>query len=365
MSPKGRGELRAVAQDDAHGATESAVLARLLARFDALAGVKGGSLPLEDVAAQYLEEMRVRARRPASMRQTGGALSRIVPGLGLLGAATIADLTRPLVTRWRSARVAAGASHRTANVDVGALAAALNLAVELGQVNVNPLAGLRSLKTKEEHRRREARALSEEDTTALLRAAGDVDRASQADFPRAPLLRALVWSCARWTELVFTTWSDLNANAGLLTLRGAHTKNGKTRTVPLDPDTVRAMLDLRGAHTRVRGKMPTGDVRIFLTARGADWTSDTSNIRRFLHEAMRRAMIPHKDALGRVLHIHALRLTGATRHARNKTPLLTLQKILGHSDPKITSEVYVQLEAEALRGAVLALPRIHLDPESS
>jgi len=47
--------------------------------------------------------------------------------------------------------------------------------------------------------------------------------------------------------------------------------------------------------------------------------------------------------------IHALRHTYATRLARANVPLQKAQKLLGHSDPKLTAEIDAHLEVEDLR----------------
>lgn len=343
--PRPEGDLRSV---------EDAVLARLLARFEGLSGSKGGTLTLEDIGLQYVEHLVSRAdpAQPGTIRQARAALGRVLAGID---SQTVGDLSRAAVIRWRSARVHAGASHRTANLDVSILCSALNLAVELGQIEVSPLAGLAALEIKPKHRRRIARSLSEDECDALVRGAAEADSAV-GGFPRAPLIAAFIDTCARWSELaVHTTWRNLDEDRGSIVFPAEFTKNGKPRSVPLAPDTLASIVALRTAHVAATGRFPTAESRIFLTPQGCPWTSDTSNFRRFLHEAMRRAKIPHKDAQGKVLHIHALRKTGSTRLARAGADLLTLQTILGHSDPKLTAMVYTDLEDERLRKAVLAV----------
>lgn len=50
--------------------------------------------------------------------------------------------------------------------------------------------------------------------------------------------------------------------------------------------------------------------------------------------------------------MHALRHTTATRLMRTGAPLAVMQRVLGHSDPKLTARVYTHLGAEDLRAAV-------------
>jgi len=48
--------------------------------------------------------------------------------------------------------------------------------------------------------------------------------------------------------------------------------------------------------------------------------------------------------------------------ARAGVPLIEAQKLLGHSDPKLTAALYTHLHAEDLRGAVNRLPTFE-EPE--
>ena len=77
-----------------------------------------------------------------------------------------------------------------------------------------------------------------------------------------------------------------------------------------------------------------------------------ANLRRLLTSAG----IPRKDDRGSVVDIHALRHTCGTRHARGRSPLQNTQKLLGHSDPKLTASTYSHIEGDDLRADVEGLP---------
>ena len=51
-----------------------------------------------------------------------------------------------------------------------------------------------------------------------------------------------------------------------------------------------------------------------------------------------------------------MRHTFASRLARNGVGLVQAQKLLGHSDPKLTAAIYTHLDAEDLRSAVDGVP---------
>jgi len=77
---------------------------------------------------------------------------------------------------------------------------------------------------------------------------------------------------------------------------------------------------------------------------------------RILNRLLVRARIPKIDPEGRKIDIHALRHTAASRLARNGVPLAHTQRILGHSDPKLTAVVYTHLDVEDLRASIERIP---------
>lgn len=60
----------------------------------------------------------------------------------------------------------------------------------------------------------------------------------------------------------------------------------------------------------------------------------------------------------RVLDFHAFRHTFGTRCARAGVPLPTLQKWMGHSDPKLTANIYNQVQLSDATASLNLMPRI-------
>jgi integrase len=58
------------------------------------------------------------------------------------------------------------------------------------------------------------------------------------------------------------------------------------------------------------------------------------------------------DLGGKVIDIHGLRGTCASRLVRNRVPVAVTQRILGHASPTMTMKHYVHLDVEDLREAV-------------
>jgi integrase len=92
--------------------------------------------------------------------------------------------------------------------------------------------------------------------------------------------------------------------------------------------------------------------RVFLSATACPWRRPTVNLMRIFDRLLDDAGIDRVDAQGRMLDVHALRHSAATRFARAGVPLIKAQRILGHADPKLTAAIYSHLEAEDLREAL-------------
>ncbi len=114
------------------------------------------------------------------------------------------------------------------------------------------------------------------------------------------------------------------------------------------------------AHHDRLGRIPGSSGRIFLGVHGEPWGETRSYIAKRFREVLDRAGIAKVDESGQKLDVHALRVTCATRMARSSVPLVVAQKLLGHSDPKLTAQVYTQLDTEDLRSGVESVPALRL-----
>lgn len=329
-------------------------LSRIIRDRDlALAGVaphQTGEALLADVLARYLAFLRAE-RAPRTARESEAALGRIVAALRVR---RVQDLTKPLLQDYRASRQRAGAANKTVNNDVAALLAALNLAVSEGRIAHNPLDGLPMLPVTALHRRRMPRAIHDLEAARIVRAALEIDREAEG-IPRTPLLRMLLATGARWGELTRARWADLDVDRGLLELRAETTKTRRGRIIPLGPESVELLMEMRREQTRILRREPGREDAIFLAPRGRPWARDTANFRRFLYRVMELAGVSRRDATGRVVHVHALRHTFATRLARNGVPIQIAQKLTGHASVQLLMDVYVHLDVEDARKAIEGL----------
>ena len=130
-------------------------------------------------------------------------------------------------------------------------------------------------------------------------------------------------------------------------MKAKDAKNGKDAILPLRDrlaTALKAHLEPLEATARPFGKLRVG--------RGAD----------MLRIDLEAAGIPDKDEQGRIRDFHALRGTFATQLARSGVPLQAAQKMMRHSDPKLTSNFYTHLQVEEKAEELAKLPEIVIFP---
>lgn len=152
------------------------------------------------------------------------------------------------------------------------------------------------------------------------------------------LVRAALLTGARYGELVSLRARDVNVRGAQIYIAPA--KSGRARHVPLNPEGVQLFRDL------TTGK--TGEDLVFVRADGAAWGKNHHV--RPLAEACKGAKVRPAVAF------HELRHTYASHLAQAAVDLLTISKLLGHADTRITSKHYAHLADKTLAAAVVKLP---------
>jgi len=325
--------------------------------LDGLGLVAGLDLTLVEIADQYVADL---ARRTTAAHVENVA-SRLARSLARMPDKRVRDLRSIDALGLRADALDAGASNRTANLVTETLKAMLHWAVDADLIAANPLARVKKLPETGEHRRYQRRALSDDEIERLLDGVRQDDvnatrlAGARMRVPQEPLFLALLDTGARWSELRRVRWLDVDLRAGLLTLRAENTKARRQRVVPLTGRLAEGLRELQGLQARHLGRIATASDWVFLSPDGCAWGRPTNNVMRLLDRVLERAGLAKVDAQGRKLDIHALRHCFATRLARRGVALVHAQRLLGHSDPKLTAQVYQHLDAEDLRGAIAAL----------
>ncbi|MCW3033312.1 MAG: integrase family protein [Solirubrobacterales bacterium] len=252
-----------------------------------------------------------------------------------LGEITVAEVDRYRTDKLIEERLSASSINKTLRL----LGQIMDAAVERELVDRNPMWINR--------RRRYVRAASPNGThlsravhiQALLDAAGELDQdAPHGHRSRRAMLATLVFAGLRISELLELRWTDVDTNAGRLTVRRGKTPAAAREIVLLAALTEELGM-LRARRTRLAEQL------VFEGTRGGRWTAENLR-RRVLRPAVERA----NERLGAagsatlpepVTH-HSLRRTYASlMFAIGCTPPEVMDA-LGHVDARTTLQIYAR-----------------------
>jgi integrase len=257
---------------------------------------------------------------------------------------TIAEVNPSAIESWLARRQRdEGMSSRTRRhyavhaLQFGRWLVASNRAVK------NPIAGLRTNLNVESDRRRRRRSLTPEECRRLLAAAAASKRklGGMAGPDRRIFYSVALSSGLRRNELgsLIPESFRLDDDPPTVTVEGKWTKNRKSAILPLRQDVASELREwLRDKPAGkplfpVKGRKRKAMLRADLKAAGIEPVVD-----------------------GRVIDLHALRVSFITHLALGGVSLAVAQKLARHSDPRLTSNVYTSLSLAELHRAVQALP---------
>lgn len=270
----------------------------------------------------------------------------------------LTEISAPIVEKWRTERLNNGRQPATCNRDITALKALLSKAVEWEYLSNQPLAKVKPSKV-DGHAK--VRFLSKDEEYRLMQALNDREAKARAERASAnawrkergyPLFRDLnavafidhlkpmvlvaLNTGIRWGELISLTWSAIDMDQALLTVKGDTAKSGKTRYIPLNTT---AMDALRGWREQSSGEF------IFP---GRDGNA-LNNVKRSWSALLKAANIEN-------FRWHDMRHSFASWLVMAGVDLNTVRELLGHSDIKMTLR-YAHLAPEHKAAAVAMLVR--------
>ncbi|MCV6620328.1 MAG: tyrosine-type recombinase/integrase [Cellvibrionaceae bacterium] len=217
-------------------------------------------------------------------------------------------------------RLDSGIAKSTCNHELMYLKAMFNKLLKAGYISKNPLSAVSPIKIDEY----EMAYLTKYQIKRLLVACRQSTNES---------LFGVVWLClatgARWSEAEKITFSQV-ANS---TVTFTKTKSGKNRTVPIE----------EGLYSYLVSRRRFGTQRVFANCLSA------------FRMAVKRAKLELPDDQ----MSHVLRHTFSSHFVMNGGDILTLQKILGHSDVKMTMR-YSHLSSDHLKDVVRLGPLSYL-----
>lgn len=308
--------------------------------------------------AEHVDEFRV------TMEARGGTDRHVVvtvkylrDGIAAMGAKRLGDLDLAAASRWLEEARAQGRSARTVNARAQALRAFGRWLTQTRRTAHDPFVGLRRLNVAAD-RRRVRRALTVEETTRFLHAARTrpIKDAEAKGYGLSPEGRAVLRARGEHRALVYLTALSTGLRRGELTrLRWAD--------LVLDGDDPSVAIPAASAKSRRDQSVPlSGPVRDALVAARAERRQETAESLVFPADRMPNARTVRRDLEaagispvgddGTVLDFHSLRVTLGTRLSDAGVPLVQAQRLLRHSDPKLTANVYSRPASTDLRTAV-------------
>jgi integrase len=286
----------------------------------------------------------------------------------------LCDMRRSDVERWLADQDRRGRGARSRNGFREAIIAFCNWCVRDQRLTVNPFDKLPKANTDADPRRRR-RALTEAEIGRLLEVARNrpvleaqtvrrgarrgqtVARLSDAHRRaleatgrfRALVYRTLLLTGLRKGELARLAVGDrhLDGSVPHIQLPAKITKNGEEDFVPLRADLV---ADLSAWLVERFGPgTPPPSGRLF------DIPAD---FLRVFNRDLEAAGIPKRDDRGRTLDIHALRTTFGTLLSKSGVPPRVAQRLMRHSDIRLTMQTYTDPKLFDLQGAIDSLPSV-------
>jgi len=340
--------------------------------------------PLCQHTQDYLAELAIRTirgRRVSAkhVRHVRDQLNRLIRDCRFR---LLRDVTRKAVGRWmaKTARLprdpdkedSQPLSARTINMHRAAVVAFCNWCVAEGRLVANPLAG--QPKAEETEPARKRRPLTEDEIARLLKAAIErplrdaltIRRGKNKGKPLANVRskvrkrlerlgeeRSLVYKFMILTGLRAGEVASLTVGALCLddsnphlTIEGRHVKSGRAATLPLRTDLADNLRQHLARLAEDRGEL-SPDAPLFRLGQ---------SFLRVFNLDLAAAGIAKCGAQGRTVDVHSLRHTFATLLARGGVTPSVAQKLMRHSDIRLTMNLYTHLDLADTAGAVAALP---------
>lgn len=273
-------------------------------------GIIEDKVSVREFLTKYLDYCKTN-KASSTFRTDNDRLKRISNFLALNNVQRLRGITPELMEDFKR-EILQNAKPRTFNHYLELIKAMLNKAVEWHYLKANPLSECRPLKNKYA---KQIRFLTAEEIDVILQ---------NADPFMEKVVKILLYTGMRRSELVYLQWDDLDFKNKLITVQskpeqGFHPKSYKPRTIPMNPDLEKVLLDLPQKGKYV---LDSGD-------NGPLHNPNTYYVK--LTKITRMLGI-------RNVSLHTLRHTFASQLVMAGVDLRTVQEFLGHSTIAMTEQ---------------------------
>ena len=318
---------------EAHRRKQNELIGELLSNGKDIPNPEEGSATsIQDAIAMFTDHVRVHSPdKPETHRRYAKVLEHFERHLGkrkYIEAITRADIDdfKTKRTGEKSQQHPRMITPRTINFEVSVLRTFFYFLInERGLQMEKPCARFKALKDQSAKARKKPPTYTQAETSQIL-------NTCESEFDRT-IFATLLLTGLREQELYFLSWSDVNLNAGTVKVtpkpaEGFSPKD-EERVIPIPPDL-----------TALLKKLPRTGAWIFPNAKGRR----ISHLLRRLKTIAEKAKVKHAT-------LHKFRHTYATRLLESGSDIVTVQKLLGHSDIDTTRQ-YLNPDEDLKRQAV-------------
>lgn len=301
--------------------------------------------------AEYIEQ-HYTAHALAKLKNGQKSIDRVKAVWQSFLTKRINEITASEIDKFRDKRVNAGAAPATVNRDVAALSGVFTHWCKSNKGSVHPLAELEALQVADDEK---VRYLTPDESKRLRQALADRDMQAakertsankwRADRGRelmpeitgysdhiTPMVLLSLNTGMRQGELFSLAWGSVDMTIKTITVLASHSKGNNTRTIPLNNEAYAVLTSIRpNPATDLVFKSPVSGGRF-------------DNVKKAWAEVTKAAGVPD-------LRWHDLRHDFASQLVMKGAPLFTVQKLLGHSNSKMTQR-YAKLAPSTLADAV-------------
>jgi integrase len=312
--------------------------------------------PLKEHVDAYIEHCRRIGQAPRNVSQKASHLKRLLESSQ---ATRLNELNSCALEHHMALMRDDGLSARSMNFARQIAVAFVNWCVKTAKAPSNPLLIVPKLDETTD-RRRVRRPLSDNELARLMSVA--------REHGREAWYMAAAMAGLRRGDLLKLIWSDVDFNAGVITIRGGKAK--RVDQIPMHPQLEEALrARLRAFPAMPRAKVFNSEVtsrtqlkdflRVGIAREEVVTDADGKPVMIGKGKWERpKTRILTDDADGRVIDLHALRTTLGTQLARAGVAPQIAQRVMRHSDYRTTLNHYTVLGLTDVSKAVDAIPTI-------
>jgi integrase len=278
--------------------------------------------------------------------------NKIVRLCGETGIDSLAGIRRETVERWIAGEVQKKEiAPSTINTYLKSMKSFAQYLTDIELLPNNPLKPIRKLNETIEQRKKR-RAMTAEEIKRLLQVTAQSEANERWQVgERVLIYQLLLGTGLRSTELSLLTPGQIDFDRHRLRIEAAKTKNKKADVLPIREDLVQYVKEwvmLHGIQSHER---------IFR------YTCHSLCYR--FYTDLKAAGIERLGADGRSIDVHSLRKTFGTMLARAGVPLTTTQRLMRHSTPVLTAQLYIDVDPVDMMQALGQLEVFSVIPSKS